>query len=62
MRASMNRKGDCWDNAVAESLFASLKNECVYRYNHTRLYSTLGYLSLMIYERKWLARQRAAAA
>lgn len=27
---SMSRKGDCYDNAVAESFFASLKNECVY--------------------------------
>lgn len=25
--ASMSRKGDCWDNAVAESFFASLKGE-----------------------------------
>jgi putative transposase len=25
--ASMSRKGDCWDNAVAESFFASLKLE-----------------------------------
>ena len=25
--ASMSRKGDCYDNAVAESFFASLKNE-----------------------------------
>jgi putative transposase len=25
--ASMSRKGDCWDNAVAESFFSSLKNE-----------------------------------
>lgn len=24
---SMSRKGNCWDNAVAESFFASLKNE-----------------------------------
>ena len=27
---SMSRKGDCWDNAVAESFFASLKKERVY--------------------------------
>ncbi len=27
MLASMSRKGDCWDNAVAESFFASLKGE-----------------------------------
>jgi transposase InsO family protein len=29
MRASMSRKGDCWDNAVAESFFGTLKNELV---------------------------------
>ena len=28
---SMSRKGDCWDNAVAESFFATLKRELVYR-------------------------------
>ena len=28
---SMSRKGNCWDNAVAESFFKSLKKECVYR-------------------------------
>lgn len=27
--ASMSGKGDCWDNAVAESFFATLKIECV---------------------------------
>ena len=25
--ASMSRKGDCWDNAVAESFFATLRAE-----------------------------------
>ena len=29
---SMSRKGDCWDNAVAESFFKTLKTECVYQY------------------------------
>ena len=28
---SMSRKGNCWDNAVAESFFASLKKELVHR-------------------------------
>ncbi len=28
---SMSRKGNCWDNAVAESFFKSLKVELVYR-------------------------------
>lgn len=30
MKSSMSRKGDCWDNSVAESFFASLKKERVY--------------------------------
>jgi putative transposase len=29
MTCSMSRKGDCWDNAVAESFFATLKTELV---------------------------------
>lgn len=29
MRASMSRKGDCWDNAVAESFFSTLKTEAL---------------------------------
>jgi putative transposase len=27
--ASMSRKGDCWDNAVAESFFATIKGEMI---------------------------------
>jgi putative transposase len=30
LRCSMSRKGECLDNAVAESFFGSLKNELVY--------------------------------
>jgi transposase InsO family protein len=33
---SMSRKGNCWDNAVAESFFATLKTELVY----TRRFAT----------------------
>ena len=34
---SMSRKGDCWDNAVAESFFKTIKSELIYWYNfHTR--------------------------
>ncbi|MFD2515954.1 IS3 family transposase [Pontibacter locisalis] len=29
---SMSRKGNCWDNAVAESFFKTLKTELVYHY------------------------------
>ena len=31
----MSRKGDCWDNAVVESFFATLKRELVYRHRFT---------------------------
>lgn len=29
---SMSRRGDCWDNAVTESFFGTLKTELVYRH------------------------------
>ena len=33
----MSKKGDCWDNAVAESFFGSLKQErCQWRHYQTR--------------------------
>lgn len=37
MTASMSRKGNCYDNAVAESFFSTLKNELVHHQTyHTR--------------------------
>ena len=34
---SMSRRGDCWDNAVVESFFHSLKGECTsHKLYHTR--------------------------
>jgi transposase InsO family protein len=37
IRSSMSRKGNCWDNAVAESFFATLKLELAYQSRwHTR--------------------------
>lgn len=32
---SMSRRGNCWDNAVAESFFGSLKQELIYRNTYT---------------------------
>lgn len=32
LKGSMGRTGVCWDNALAESFFAALKNELVYSY------------------------------
>jgi transposase InsO family protein len=33
VRTSVGRTGVCWDNAAAESFFASLKNEMYYRHS-----------------------------
>ncbi|WJW69152.1 IS3 family transposase [Candidatus Chlorohelix allophototropha] len=33
IETSMSRKGDCWDNALIESFFGTLKVECTDRYN-----------------------------
>jgi transposase InsO family protein len=34
-RVSMSRRGNCWDNAVAESFFATLKTELIHRQRWT---------------------------
>lgn len=36
LEPSMSRRGNCWDNAVAESFFSSLKKERIKR----RIYKT----------------------
>lgn len=33
VQCSMSRKGNCWDNAVAESFFATIKKELIHRHN-----------------------------
>ncbi len=43
---SMSRKGNCWDNAVAESFFKSLKTELAYHQN----YQTRNQAELSIFE------------
>jgi putative transposase len=75
---SMSRKGNCWDNAVAESFFATLKTECIYPrrfatrrdardaifdfievfYNGRRRHSTLGYVSPMEFEMKFIEEKK----
>ncbi|WP_159292251.1 integrase core domain-containing protein, partial [Tenacibaculum maritimum] len=32
---SMSRKGNCWDNAVAESFFKTIKHEWLYRFKYS---------------------------
>lgn len=52
---SMSRVGNCYDNAVMESFFSSLKTECV-----TRPFATRAEARLMIFEyiEVWYNRQR----
>ena len=35
LKCSMSKKGDCWDNAVAESFFKTLKVEQVYQTSYS---------------------------
>jgi putative transposase len=35
IKQSMSRKGNCWDNAVAESFFKTIKYEWLYRFKFT---------------------------
>jgi putative transposase len=46
IKRSMSRKGNCWDNAVAESFFKTLKVELVYQNN----YKTKNQAALSIFE------------
>lgn len=57
---SMSRKGDCWDNAVAESFFKSIKMECVYRHK----FASREQASIVIFEwiETWYNRNRRHSA
>ena len=50
IKGSMSAKGDCWDNAVAESFFGSLKQERVHWRNYQTRYEAqqdiLNYISM----------------
>ena len=53
---SMSRKGNCWDNAVAESFFKTMKTEMVYHENfQTKTQAKLG---IFEYIEVWYNRKR----
>ncbi|MGI4806126.1 MAG: IS3 family transposase [Janthinobacterium lividum] len=57
---SMSRKGNCWDNAVAESFFKTLKAECIYQ----NKLETKQQATLLIFEyiEIWYNRKRLHSA
>ena len=57
---SMSRKGNCWDNAVAESFFKTLKAECVYQNRFETKHQAA--LSVFEYIEIWYNRQRLHSA
>jgi len=52
----MSRKGNCWENAVAESFFKSLKAECVYQ--HKFIDKEQAALIIFEYIEPWYNRKR----
>lgn len=59
VQQSMSRKGNCWDNAVAENFFRTLKTELV---RHSSFYSLLDVRrALFEYIESWYNRKRRHA-
>ena len=56
----MSRKGNCWDNAVAESFFKTLKVECVYHIKFTT--RDQAELAIFEYIETWYNRNRRHSA
>lgn len=60
VKQSMSRKGNCWDNAVAESFFKTIKTELVYHHNYkTRIEAEL---NIFEYIETWYNRKRRHSA
>lgn len=57
---SMSRKGNCWDNAVAESFFKTIKTEWIYRFVYTTKKQAV--TSIFEYIETWYNTQRRHSA
>jgi putative transposase len=57
---SMSRKGNCWDNAVAESFFKTLKAECIYQ----NKFANQAQAAIVVFEyiEAWYNRKRMHSA
>ena len=56
----MSRKGNCWDNAVAESFFKTIKVELVYRNRYTD--KNQAAISIFEWIETWYNRNRRHSA
>ena len=56
----MSRKGNCWDNAVAESFFKTLKAELIYHHSLKTIEDAK--LAVFEYIEIWYNRKRLHAA
>ncbi|MEC3908904.1 integrase core domain-containing protein, partial [Tamlana sp. 2201CG12-4] len=56
VKQSMSRKGNCWDNAVVESFFKSLKTEWVYKHKYN--YRSQAELSIFSWIETWYNKRR----
>ncbi len=60
VKQSMSRKGKCWDNAVAESFFKTMKTKMIYHHNfQTKVEAKL---AVFEYIEVWYNRQRRHSA
>ena len=57
---SMSRKGNCWDNAVAESFFKTIKTEWIYRFVYATKKQAV--ISVFEYIETWYNTQRRHSA
>lgn len=60
VETSMSRKGNCWDNAVAESFFKSLKTEWVYQQKYQTVKQAA--VSIFQYIETWYNTKRKHSA
>ena len=60
VKQSMSRKGNCWNNAVAESFFKAIKTELIYHHKYkTRMEAEL---QVFKYIETWYNRKRRHSA
>jgi len=57
---SMSRRGNCWDNAVAESFFKTLKTECTKKHKYKNIEEARK--SIFDYIERWYNTQRKHSA